>query len=206
MKMSGPSLDTRDTPFNFNGRKICPGDDLGDFGNGTLNNAYARIGQAASKAKVGFVVVQRGDSFFVSPLRTVSDALLQILGAFERSDFEKGGAIYELFAGDFGFGSSERKFNSVANAIGPEPGVPPSTVVPRNSHVPPPTDPPQTNDPNLEALALACWSDPRAGCDDLKMVAETRGSEEMARYGRTCGGRIPDPGPNPPLTFDEIFG
>lgn len=183
-------------PFEFNGEEICPDDAVGDLGNDALNNAFARVGQAATEAKVGFIVVERGGRFYVSPLRTITDAVLQVVGAFDRSDLEEGGALYTLFTE--GFDTSEQ-FDSGTLTLEPPGGL---TIDPR---IPPPADPPRTDDKTLDALALACWAETWVGCDDLGKAAETRGSESMALYARTCGGRIPDRGPSAPLTCEEIF-
>lgn len=57
--------------------------------------------------------------------------------------------------------------------------------------LPDPTEPPETDDPELESLIEGCQAGDMETCDDLFLESPTGSAEE--EYGNTCGGREPDP-------------
>jgi hypothetical protein len=110
------TLEEEDSPFR-DGEEICPdsdsedlASDLSDFrselGDDAANDLDAIL-ERAKDAHLGFVVVERGGRFFVSPIRTLADPFVTVLKVFEKSNFEEGGFIHELLTGDVDIFSSE---------------------------------------------------------------------------------------------------
>ena len=124
-------------------------------------------------------------------MRTISDALLQVLSVFERSDLEKGGALYELFTGNAfdSFSTTGSSSGSSSSGSGSSSGnlVPPGKPIPA------------TTNTALKQLASECKLGHGASCDELTTAAHDANEPALETYGATCGGRL-----GSSTTADEI--
>jgi hypothetical protein len=78
-------------------------DDVDELDLGISDEAAAELrelGSLIADFRAGVVVVERDGAYYVDPLRTVSDLLLQAFAGIERSDLEEGGILYRLFTGE----------------------------------------------------------------------------------------------------------
>jgi hypothetical protein len=84
--------------------RICANDIAADSPELT-SGPYGELVSRFADVSMGVVVVERDGRWFVSPLRTMSNALLTLVGTIERADLEPGGALHELFTGGYGLDS-----------------------------------------------------------------------------------------------------